>query len=273
MDSISTGATISFAIEAYEKGLLTKADTDDIDLKWGNHEAMVQMVRKIGERDGFGEILGEGVKRASERMGGRAAEYAMQVKGLEIPAHDPRYSNALAVEYSTSNRGACHVSAFAMKIGPDYSVPEVGISEIDRFATAGIGTAVAKMQDLVCLVDSLTYCMFPFMGGTNYLSYGLPPSHILEWLNYATGWDMDLEEFLRCGERIFNLQRMINVRRGISRKDDILPARILTRKRGGKGAVAENLPPLGAMLNEYYSCRGWDEDGIPTREKLMELSL
>jgi len=268
MDSISTGGVISFAMEAYEKGLISKDDIGGIDLKWGNHEAMIQMVQKIGEREGFGAVLGEGVKRAAEHIGGIASEYAIHVKGLEFPAHDPRASNGTALEYVTANRGADHMSAMVSAIFRRTSVPELGISGIGRFDTEGMPATVAKMQHFMCLFDSLVACKF--LIGTMAHPYTIHP--FLEWLNSVTGWDMDFEEFLKCGERIFNLQRMINVRRGISRKDDTLPPRVLTHKLE-EGGTQGNLPPLGAMLGEYYSWRGWSEEGIPTKEKLAELGL
>ncbi|MFC2059739.1 aldehyde ferredoxin oxidoreductase family protein [Chloroflexota bacterium] len=274
VDTISTGGVISFAMECFEKGLITKDDTDGIELTWGNHEAMVEMVRKIGEREGFGELLGDGVRRAAERIGGIAAEYAMHVKGLELPAHDPRASMGRAVTYATGSIGAGHMEAHGAPGTENYleglkdlsvPVPDLGYSvKLNRFAFEGKGTLTAKMQDFSCMINSAVVCIF--------LVPKVPPSHFVELLNRATGWDMDLSEFMMTGERIFNLKRMFNVRRGISRKDDTLPPRILTHKRGSGGA-ADSLPFLGLMLNEYYLYRGWSEEGIPTKEKLSQLGL
>jgi aldehyde:ferredoxin oxidoreductase len=274
MDSISTGAVISFAMEAYEKGLITQADTGGIDLKWGNTEAMLQMTQEIGMRQGFGQVLGDGVKIVAEHVGGIAMEYAIHVKGLSLPAHDPRHKNGIALEYATANRGACHTTAVMASVSPETSVPDLGISGINNFDIEGTGTIVAKMQNFMCLVDSLVCCKYLTVPVATRLPEHcyVQPSYFLEWLNCVTGWNLDVREFLRCGERIFNLQRMINVRRGISRKDDTLPPRILTHKRPGD-ATGGNLPPLGPMLNEYYSYRGWTEEGIPSKEKLIELDL
>jgi aldehyde:ferredoxin oxidoreductase len=145
--------------------------------------------------------------------------------------------------------------------------PELGFPvALGRFDTQGKGAIVAKTQDFGCLLDSLTICLFLS------LHQWVQPSHYTALLNSATGWDMTPEEFMLVGERIFNLKRMISVRRGISRKDDTLPPRILTH-RLSEGGTRGNLPNLGVMLNEYYSCRGWSEEGIPTREKLTELGL
>ncbi len=274
LDTISTGGVISFAMECFEKGLITKADTDGIELTWGNHEAMVEMVRKIGEREGFGELLGDGVKRAAERIGGTAIEYAIHVKGLEFPAHDPRAAMSRAVNYATASIGAAHIEATGASFIENYtegtepvSSPDLGYPvQLNRFTTEGKGILAAKTQDYGCMIDSLTVCAFLSM------MRHVSPSHFVELLNGATGWDMDLNEFMLTGERIFNLKRMVSVRRGISRKDDTLPPRILTHKRGTGGA-ADSLPFLGAMLSEYYSYRGWSEEGIPTKEKLTQLGL
>lgn len=274
MDAISIGAVMSFAMECFEKGLITKKDTDGIELCWGNGQAMVEMVRKIGEREGLGELMGEGVKRAAERIGGRAFEYAMHVKGMELPAHDPRAANGTALGYATGSIGAAHMEASGsqnlenwLEVDNPKTFPEIGFpTALTRFDVKGKGAIVAKTQDFGCLLDSITVCLFLS------LHQWVQPSDYVELLNHAVGWDMDKEEFLMAGERIFNLKRMFSVRRGISRKDDTLPPRILTNKLM-EGGTKGNLPFLGFMLNEYYSTRGWSEEGIPTREKLIQLGL
>ncbi len=274
LDAISTGTVISFAMECFEKGLITEDDTDGIKLTWGNPEAMVEMVRKIGEREGFGELLGEGVKKAAEHIGGIASEYAMHVKGLEFPAHDPRCLSSLALGYATGSIGAAHMETQAAdELENVYeedrtrTAPELGFPvALERFDPNGKGRLVAKTQDFGCLLDSLTVCLYLS------LAQWVQPSQYVELLNSAIGWDMDLDEFLLIGERIFNLKRLFSVRRGISRKDDILPMRILTQ-RLTKGGTRGNIPHLGFMLNEYYSFRGWSEEGIPTQERLIKLGL
>jgi len=274
MDSISTGAVVAFAMECFEKGLISKDDTDGIELTWGNHKAMLEMVRKIGEREGFGDLLGEGVRRAAERIGGIASEYAMHVKGLEFPAHDPRSLAGHALGYATGSIGAAHIEAQgadilenSMLFAQPRTSPELGFPvAFERHQEVGKGRLVAKTQDFGCLLDSLTVCMFLS------LIQWVQPSHYLQLLNCATGMDMQLDDFILAGERIFNLKRMFNVRRGISRKDDILPPRILTQ-RLTTGGTKGYIPHLGLMLNEYYSVRGWSEEGIPTRGRLARLGL
>ena len=273
IDVISTGSTIAFAMECFEKGLITKNDTDGIELTWGNHQAMIEMVRKIGEREGFGKLLGEGVKRAGERIGGIASEYALHVKGLEFPAHDPRISPTWSLRYATGSIGAAHMEPLQAEELEGIGIlpgpcPEIGYPALlDRFEEKGKAALTAKGQDLGALLDSLTICIFLWQEGLI-----RQPAIYLDLLNSATGLDMQLDEFLLTGERIFNLKRMFSVRRGISRKDDILPPRILTHKLT-TGGTQGYIPHLGLMLNEYYSSRGWSEEGIPTRERLTKLGL
>ncbi len=267
LDTISTGAAIAFAMEAYEHGLIGREETGGIKLAWGDPDAMLGMIDKIGRREGeLGWILGEGVMRAAEKIGGISAEFAIHVKGLELPAHDPRAYYSQGVSYATSNRGACHLQSLSHIFERGVTLPDLGFPEIqERHSTHRKGELVAKAQNLMCMFDSLKVCKFILFGGVK-------PSTLVEWLNMVTGWNMTLEEFMRAGERIFNLKRLYNIREGISRKDDTLPSRILTHKRGSGGS-ADTLPPLGELLSQYYNYRGWNEFGIPSREKIIELGL
>lgn len=275
IDIKSTGPIIAFAMECFEKGLVSKSDLGGIDLTWGNGAGMVAMVKKIGSREGFGAVLGEGVRRAAEVIGGNACEYAMHIKGLEIPNWDPRSSNFRALGEATANIGADPYNSIA-PIVRRVAIPELGIYEKDageaRFVVEGKGQAVVNGQNFGVLINSLGICRQALSNSWMSKGQHLPPSACSAWLNYITGWDMNLKEFLQCGERIFNLQRMINVRRGISRKDDTLPARILTEKPL-EGPNEGHVPPLGEMLGDYYACREWNEEGIPTQKKLAELGL
>jgi aldehyde:ferredoxin oxidoreductase len=265
MDTISAGAAIAFAMEAYEKGIITKKDTGELELLWGRGDVMVKMAEKIGKREGLGQLLGEGVRIAAQKLGKNAAEFSIHVKGQEMPAHDPRCFNAGAVGYATINRGACHLG-FSHVFERILSMPEIGIDQpLPRLEVKGKGEAAAKTQNIMGLFDSLKLCKFSMFGG-------LKMTPILAWYNLVTGNSVTIEDFLKTGERIFNLKRMYNVRCGISRKDDTLPARFLTLKHEGEG-LNPNLPPLGELLYDYYKFRGWNEEGIPTPEKLKELGL
>ena len=264
MDTISTGSVIGFAMEAYEKGLVTKKQLDGIDLSWGNSRAVHEYIRKIAEKDGFGSVLGKGVKRAADYVGGTAHEFALEVKGLEPPAHDPRSKFTVALGYATSNRGACHVAAFTHDFEEGAYLEDLGLPRLeDRFGVEHKAENVYYMQHLMGMFDSLVACKFGMFGG-------LTVNPLIRALNAVTGWDFDRDKFFRTGERIFNIKRLYNVRLGISRKDDVIPVRMLNQRRGGG---TNELPPLNVLLDEYYKLRGWNEFGIPTDDKLKELSL
>lgn len=263
MDTISAGSAIAFAMEAYEKGLIDRNDTGGIELAWGNAGAMISMIHKLGRREGIGRLLGEGVKAASRALGTDSENMTAEVKGLELAMHDPRALGSLAVAYATYPRGACHR-------GCSYTLERIGIPELgydkpmERQSDEGKAIMVAKMQDYAGLFNSLKMCQL--------VMYSTKPSEIVQCLNYVTGWDMDLDELLRAGERASCVKRAYNVRLGLTRKDDTLPARIRTLKFE-EGGAANYLPDLEAMLDEFYRYRGWSKDGIPLPSKLRGLGL
>jgi len=267
IDTIDTGNLIAFAIEAFEKGIIDEEFTGGLKLSWGSPQVLVAMTRKIAGQEGkIGSLLAKGFPAVKRFFGRRAADMAIEVKGLGFPAHDPRAYNSTAVGYATANRGACHLEAFSHVFERNVIMPELGIDEAeDRFAVAGKGELVAKAQNMMAVLDSLAVCKFTLFGGVSL-------TELTGWLNRVTGLDYGVEDLLRCGERIFNLKRLYNVSCGINRKDDVLPERILKQKRkmGGAGA---NIPPLETMLTEYYAYRGWDKKGIPLPSKIMELNL
>ena len=266
LDTISTATAIAFATEAFERGLLTRADAGGLELKWGDAEAMIEAVHAIGRQEGIGQLLGQGVCRAAQQLGKEAEEFAIHGKGLELPAHDPRAYASLALGYATSNRGACHLQALSHVFERSVTLLELGYPEVlDRHTTEGKGKLVAVLQDLMCMFDSLKLCKFTLFGGVK-------PGHIVQWLNYVTGWDWSLEDFMLAGERIFNLKRLINNRFGVTSADDIIAQRVLTSRRG-TGGSADYLPDLEEMKRQYYSYRGWDEKGWPTRETAAWLGL
>ncbi|HSB80195.1 MAG TPA: aldehyde ferredoxin oxidoreductase family protein [Candidatus Methylomirabilis sp.] len=263
IDTISTGAIIAFAMEAFERGLLRGSDTEGLDLTWGNADTVVRLVEKIGKREGIGDLLGNGVRFLARHWGGEASTFAVEVKGLELAYHDPRALSSLAAAYATYSRGACHRS-YSHYLERN-TLPELGFEKaLDRHATERKGVAAAVMQDYGGLYNSLKLCQF--------IMRGVSVQEVVDCLNHVTGWEMDLAEFLRAGERASNLKRLYNLRLGMSRKDDTLPPRILTEALPDGGA-ANYLPNLEAMLDEYYAYRGWTQDGIPTRAKLEALGL
>jgi len=267
LDTISTGSVIAFGMEAFEKGLITKADTDGLDLVWGSGEALVEMVHRIAKREGVGKLLGMGVRQAAEELGGNAVEFAVHVKGLEPSAHDPRRFWAQALTYATAARGACHNRSWGHAYELGLTVPEIGLSKPHKsYEIDGLAEFVAKLQNFQCLNDTLIMCRFTQVG------HAVSLTNVADWYNLATGRQVDIADLMAAGERIFNLKRLYNTRLGVSRKDDFLPPRFLTLNRNHKD-LTNQLPPIGQMLNEYYEIRGWDEIGVPTPEKLAMLEL
>jgi len=235
-------------------------------LRWGDARAVIAMVHEIGQASGFGRLLGQGVRRAAEELGRGSEAYAIHVKGLEFPAHDPRCFKGLASGYATSNRGACHLSCFTYPWERSATQPEMGYPEtFDRTVDVGKGEMTAKFQNLMGVVDSLKICKFAVI-------LGVKVEDLVDWVNLATGWDIDFTELMTTGERIFTLKRVFNQSLGISRKDDILPKRILEQPRGSGGS-ADTLPDLTSQLDEYYAFREWSADGSVPAEKIMSLGL
>jgi len=256
IDPISAGVTIACGMELFEKGIVSKEEVGR-SLNFGDPDAMVEMVKAIGYREGFGDILAEGSYRVAERYG--HPEYSMSVKKQEFPAYDARGAQGMGLEYATSNRGACHVRGYMIS-------PEIlgSPQKLDPFETEEKAGWTKTFQDLTAVVDSSGICLF------NTFAFGAP--EILEYLKAATGVKMTLEELMKAGERIWNLERLFNLKAGISGKEDRLPDRLLKDPMPGgpaKGLVVK----LEKMLPEYYELRGWDKEGVPTKEKLRELGL
>ncbi len=267
LDTISVGATIAFAMEAYERGIITVDDTDGVELTWGNADAMITMVHKIGKREGIGKLMGEGSLIMARTIGHNAEEFAVHVKGLEPSAHDPRRFWSQGLSYATAARGACHNASWGHAYELALTMPEIGIPEPqESYTVSGMAETTAKLQNTMCMQDALVICRFTQIGK------GVDVNNVIDWLNLITGWDMDTDEFLETGERIFNLKRLFNTRLGISRKDDTLPPRFTSLERTGEG-LNNKLPPIGQLLSDYYEFRNWSEFGIPNQEKIDSLGL
>jgi aldehyde:ferredoxin oxidoreductase len=265
IDTMDTGNLVAFAMEAFEMGLITVADTGGVALTWGSADAMLEMVRMIGEGTRIGALLMQGLSRASKAIGGEAEEIAMHVKGLSMAAHDPRAYNGLACSYATSNRGAHHTSGQTHLYEHRLAVPEINHKPPGRFVVEGKGALAALTQNIMNVLDSLKSCKFAQNGG-----WTIGP--LAEAFRYVTGRTDTIEDLIRHGERSFNLKRLINIDRGISRKDDTLPKRLLTLAKTAQG-YTPNLPPLKEMLEEHYRIRGWSEEGIPLPETLQRLEI
>ncbi len=265
LDTISCGCTVAFAIDCYEAGILTNADTDGLKLNWGNADAVIELVKKIAAREGFGDTLAEGSRAAAQKIGKGAADLTVEVKGLEAPMHDPRAFHGLGLAYAMSIRGACHLShadLFAEQGG--VVMPEAGIEgPYVGQDSEGKANLVFVTENLGALLQSMGMCLF----GTAPLDL----DDFVNMLNSAAGRDYTKDELLKIGERLWLLKRAINNMMGVTIDDDKLPKKILTATK--EGGQAGSVPDIEMMMREYYDIRGLDMHGVPKKERLAEVGL
>jgi len=275
VDTISTGCTIAFALDCYEKGILTK-EKIGFSLEWGDSEAIIKLTKLICENEGIGKILGQGSRKASEMIGKESEQFLTEIKGLEAPMHDPRANYPLGLQYATSNRGACHLRGFAddtysgfTGFGKTFEITKpIPIRErtIDQpeFAKDVIIT-----QNISEINNALGICRQTISSGSQIVDnlFDL----ISDSIYYLTGVKLNLDKLLEIGERIFTLKRLFNTKCGISKKDDTLPPRLQFPLE--RGLTKQKIVKIDNMLEEYYVLRGWDNNGIPTLEKLKELNI
>jgi len=269
LDTISAGVTIAFAMELYEKGILNSDDTGGMELNFGNHIAMLELLRLMSFREGIGDLLADGTKAAAEKIGKGSEKYAMHVKGLELPAYDPRGSKAQGVNYATAYCGADHNRGYAIQEIFGHSIP----FSVNRFDIKRKGELTAFNQDMrTAIGDCTTFCIFVFDMALAESAFQI----IGNLLSALTGFEYTQDDFMKVGERINNIARAFNVREGFTRAQDTLPNRLLTEplKAGASKGHALSKNDLDEMLDEYYTKRGWDlNTGNPKREKLVELGL
>ena len=275
MDTVSCGGAISWAMECWERGILTSEDTNGLDLTWGNHASLVELVHMIALRKGIGDLLAEGSYLAAKRLGKGSERYVMHVKRQEIAAQDGRGQKSMGLANATAAGGADHLYAFPV-------LDEVGFNKAirERFGTRYLpeiadklnpkykGLMVKENEDFAVVVESVGVCKYGTM---------IPPTFfygdILRALRVTTGMKLVEKDLRAIGERIVNLNRMFNVREGIMRKDDSLPER-LTKEPAPSGPSKGQVVELDRMLDEYYRLRGWDlKTGLPKVAKLRELGL
>jgi len=277
LDTISAGNIIAWVMECYDRGIISKEDIDGIDAKWGKIDAALMLIEKMARREGIGNVLAEGVRKAAQKIGKGSERYAVEVKGLEIPMHEPRAKKGLGLSYATSIRGGCHVQAFhdtELEAGGPYHAPEIGISKklgIHDTSRDKVDM-IKRSQDWAAVANSLILCVSPGWTGFNYTR----PAYLTEALNVVTGWNLKPEDLLTVGERMNNLCRCFNAREGMTRKDDCLPPRFTEDALPDGPSKGQRLPKeeLEAMLDNYYDLRGWDKkSGNPTAQKLRELGL
>lgn len=257
LDTISTATTIACAMDLYENGIITLQDTGGIPLNFGNPDLIVELVRMMGHREGFGDKMADGSYRLAEAFG--HPEYSMSCKKQEMPAYDPRGVQGIGLHYATSNRGGCHVRGYTI------AVEVLGNPvKMDQHTTEGKPDLVITFQNLTAALDSTGACLFA--------TFGIGGDELACLLSGATGIRYTTEEFMKAGERIWNLERMWNLAIGMTSADDALPPRLINEPipaGPSKGEVSR----LNEMLPLYYRLRGWDENGVPTPEKLHELGL
>jgi len=262
IDTISTGATIAFAIECFESGLITRADTDGIEMTWGNHKAIVAMVEKLAKREGFGVVLADGVKVAAKKVGKGANKYAMHIQGQELPAHDPK----LAFEYTTSYRldptPARHFVGSELPMHPPGLLPK-----FDRKSFAGRGEPHKIGSNFNHAVVCTGMCLFVY--------WAFPTVEpIAEFMSAVTGWDVTNDELLRTGERISNIRQAFNVREGLNPLQFKVPDRVLGKPPQKEGPLAGITIDEDTMIKEYLVAMDWDTSTAkPSKNKLIELGL
>jgi len=269
LDTMSAGVTIAFAMELFERGILTLRETGGLDLKFGNDQAMIAVLRQMAYREGIGNLLADGTKAAAQKIGKGAEKYAMHIKGLELPAYDVRGAKAHGLNYATSYTGADHNRGYAFQEIFGIPVPW----QVDRFAVEGKGKLTKWNQDVrSATCDCPTMCAF-------ILDTALPGTatqNTATLMEAVTGLQFTPEEVEKVGERLVNLAKAFNVREGFTRADDTFPERLMTEplKAGASKGQLISKEDLKTMLDEYYTARGWDLlKGAPTRAKLSELGL
>jgi aldehyde:ferredoxin oxidoreductase len=269
LDTISVGGTIAFAMECFEKGILAKADTDGLELKFGDPDVVIELIHKIAKREGIGDLLAEGTRRMAQKLDKGSEKFAMNVKGLELPAYDSRAVQITGLAYAVANRGGDHVTAYIQ--GPTFlDIPFLVIPD-SRIKDP----LVADPEEVHVLVDlENVMTALDTLGACKFMGFCVAADEWVELVAHCLGRDFTYEDMARIGERAYNLARVFNVREGVTREDDTLPPRLLEEpltEGPAAGKVNENLP---AMLDKYYELRGWDKaTGKPTPEKLRELGL
>lgn len=267
IDTISAGSFVGFTMEAFEKGLISETDLGGRAANWGDGKFLLEMVMEIGNKEGFGARFSRGIKPAAEEIGKEALDLIVEVKNLDFPAHDPRSYFSLAINYATGTRGACHLRGYShVGEGGAMLLPEMGHDQVpERFSMEKKAWIAKTYQDLAALHDSLVICIFIPIHGMNL-------TEVAKILNLIKGTDYSPKDLMEIGERIVNLQRQINIKDGISKKDDVLPKKMFQPSRSGfrKNQVPE---PFNETLEEYYKLRGWDSEGVPLPETLAKWGL
>jgi len=259
LDTISTGNVIAWYMECRNKGIIPEA------IEFGEKQGLLALIEKIAKRQEEGELLANGVQLAASMIGQGSEEFACHVKGLEMPAYDPRGIKGMALSYATSNSGGSHLKGYTV-IQEVLSVPHF----VDPLTDEGKADLVKTMQDVFAVIDSAEWCKFTTLAVFSTLKCEV--ALYAKLLTTATGFFIDELEFKKIGERIWNLERLFNIREGLSRQNDTLPPRFLNEPLP-EGPARGHIVNIDELLQEYYHTRGWDELGMPSDRKLEELSI
>jgi aldehyde:ferredoxin oxidoreductase len=260
MDTISLATTIGTVFNLYEDGLITKKDAEGDELLWGNQVVVEKLIHQTALKEGLGAIIARGAKALGEEFGG--PHYAMEVQGLEVPYHDPRAASGMGIVFATSPRGACHNQGPYYLVELGQTIEEAGVNLYSRQGGVEKVINIIRHQDWTSAINALVLCIFA----------NVPPSDIFALVQFATGFEYSLDEFLRLGESSWNLKRLINIKLRPHGLKDSLPDKFSAPL--DDGGAAGYLPPFAKMLLAYYEERDWDaEEGIPKARKLQELGL
>ncbi|NHJ01230.1 MAG: aldehyde ferredoxin oxidoreductase [Candidatus Heimdallarchaeota archaeon] len=266
LDTISAGATIAFSMECFEKKILTLKETENIEIKFGDSDVLIKMVHLIAKREGIGNLLAEGSKKMSEKLGHGSEAFAMHVKGLELPAYDSRAAKITGLGFATANRGGDHMTSFIE--GPTFlSMPFLIVD-------AELSDELeASKEDTKILMDyENAFGVFDSIGGCKFMGMVLTGEDWAKMIETLMGYEFSESDFRILGERIFNLQRLYNIREGLTRANDTLPKRLLEEPLP-EGPAKGHIVDLEPLLDSYYEYRGWDIDGKPTSATLERLNL
>jgi aldehyde:ferredoxin oxidoreductase len=261
VDTISAGASIAFAIECYERGIITKKDTDGIEMTWGNHRSIVAMTEKLVRREGFGGILADGVKKAAERIGKGAGEYAMHIQGQEAPAHSPKFGLQWAIAYRMDPTPARHTQG-----GGPYPAG-VMPADMDPKAVKGRGVLHKRGTNYNHMINCVGACLF-VVGGYSHANA------LVEFLNAITGWDFTMDDLLKAGERIVNIRQAFNCREGLNSLQFKVPGRMTGNPPSKEGPLAGITVDEKTLLSEYCEAMDWDmKTARPSKNKLLDLGM
>jgi len=267
LDTISTGATIAFAIECYENGLITKKDTDGIELTWGNHRAIVAMTDKLAKREGFGDVLADGVKVAAEKIGKGADKYAIHAHGQELPMHDPSFGPSFGCSYQSAPTPGRHTQVGLSMSEEDAVQPGLEVSHLDKYTYTGKGQIEAMLRNNNQLLNASCMCLF---GGGLFLPLGNVPA----FLRAVTGWELTPEELTATAERILAIRQAFTLREGLTPKDFKMRGHPIGDPPDKEGPLANITVDIDTLCAEYYKAMDWDaETGKPSKKKLLELGL